>query len=146
MRHASLLCLLLAAPAAAQDDPAFGFWRTESGAAVVAVAPCGAQACGTIVSLAEPTFADGAPKTDRRNPDPALRDRPVCGMALMGGFDRDAPGVWSGGEIYSAEDGETYSATMRAEGDRLRLRGYVGLPVFGATQVWTREPGPGAPC
>lgn len=149
MRKGLLAAMIasLTAPVAAQaqDDPVFGLWRSESGAAVIEIAPCGAQACGTIVSLSEPTFEDGSPKTDRRNPDEALRDRPVCGMRLMAGFDREGPGAWEGGEIYSAEDGKTYSAEMTVDGDRLRLRGYVGVPLFGATQVWTRV-AQAAPC
>ncbi|WP_217632235.1 DUF2147 domain-containing protein [Rubrimonas cliftonensis] len=154
MRMRTMAALALGAGAAAgaalADDGAFGFWRVESGAAVVEIAPCGEAACGRIVGLRDPLGANGAPLRDRRNPDAALRDRPICGMALLGGFTRDGNGsgdAWEGGTIYSAEDGETYSATMRLDApDALRLRGYVGAPLFGATQRWRREAGPGGGC
>ncbi len=150
MRTAAAAALAIGAAAAhgaaRAEDGVFGFWRVESGAAVVEIAPCGEQACGRIVGLRDPLGEDGAPLRDRRNPDAALRDRPICGMALLGGFTRDDDG-WEGGTIYSAEDGETYSATMRLDApDALRLRGYVGVPLFGATQRWTREAGPGGGC
>jgi uncharacterized protein (DUF2147 family) len=138
-RNLTIALAALAAPAMAQDDAVFGLWRSESGAAVVEIAPCGAQACGTVVALREPLDANGAPKTDVRNEDRALRDRRVCGLRLLSGFDRQGAGVWKDGEIYNAEDGKTYSAQMTVEGDSLRLRGYVGVPLFGKTQVWTRE-------
>jgi uncharacterized protein (DUF2147 family) len=143
MRMMAAAAALAAGAAAAQDDPAFGRWLTENGKAAVEIAPCGAQACGRIVWLADPLGPTGQPLRDRRNPDPALRDRTVCGMALLGGFTREGPGRWTGGEIYSAENGKTYSANMTVEDGRLRLRGYVGLPMFGETQVWTRDVGAG---
>ncbi len=141
MRVLAMVVALAAGAAAAQEDPAFGRWLTEGAKAAVEIARCGARACGRIVWLADPMGPTGEPLRDRRNPDPALRDRAICGMALLGGFEREGPGRWSGGTIYSAENGKTYSANMTAEDDRLRLRGYVGLPVFGETQVWTRDAG-----
>ena len=140
-----IAALLAAAPCLAAADPAFGLWRTENGKAVVEIGPCGASACGRIVWLRDPMGEDGAPLRDRRNPDAALRDRPVCGMALIEGFARDGEGVWEGGSIYSAENGKTYTANMKVEDGALRLRGYVGVPLFGETQVWGRvEAAPGA--
>jgi uncharacterized protein (DUF2147 family) len=130
--------LLLAAGAAAAD-PAHGLWRVEGGDAVVEIAPCGDSVCGRIVWMAEPNLASGEPKRDQRNEDPARRDRPVCGMQMIGGFEQDGPGEWENGEIYNPRNGKTYSADMAVRGETLRLRGYVGVPLFGETQVWTRE-------
>ncbi|MDP6689178.1 MAG: DUF2147 domain-containing protein, partial [Alphaproteobacteria bacterium] len=47
--------------------------------------------------------------------------------------------VWNDGTIYNPEDGEIYSCTMTlVDGRTLKVRGDVGLPLFGKTQVWTR--------
>jgi len=43
------------------------------------------------------------------------------------------------GQIYNGENGKTYNANISLQPDgKLRLRGYVGSPMFGETQLWTR--------
>ena len=43
------------------------------------------------------------------------------------------------GQIYNGENGKTYNANIGLQPDgTLRLRGYVGTPMFGETQIWTR--------
>ena len=48
---------------------------------------------------------------------------------------------WSGGEILDPENGKTYRATMKLidGGQRLVVRGYIGLPLFGRSQTWLRR-------
>ncbi len=152
---AVVLPLLLAAvplsPALAAAQVA-GTWLTESGNGKVRIAPCGDlpgaggepadQLCGAIVWLKEPLTEAGTPKVDARNPDAALQQRPIIGLPILTGFEPgDEPGVWEGGRIYNPEDGETYKSviTLKDDGARLEVRGYVGLPIFGKTQVWTRS-------
>jgi uncharacterized protein (DUF2147 family) len=134
-----LLALLgLGGAAAAADPPVAGRWLSESGSGVIAIANCGAELCGKIVWLKEP-IRDGGPAVDRRNPDPALRTRPICGLPMLGGFREAEPGRWTDGWIYSPENGKTYRATLSLGADgKLKLRGYVGIPLFGETQIWTR--------
>ena len=79
---------------------------------------------------------------DRYNPDPLLRARPIVGLQVVTGFTREpsADGVWSGGSIYDPGSGKTYRCQAWLDGpDRLELRGYVGLPIFGRTTHWIRE-------
>lgn len=132
------------------DQGAEGIWLTEGGRGKVRIAPCGEfpglrgasdDLCGAIVWLQEPDNAAGQPKTDRNNPEPALQDRPIVGLPILAGFKPAAePGRWEGGRIYNPEDGETYKSTLalRNGGAQLEVRGYVGLPIFGKSQVWTR--------
>ena len=135
-------CLaFLGGPAAAADVP--GTWATaeeKSRIEIVACADAQEKLCGSIVWLKEPYDDAGQPKTDRNNPDPALRSRPIIGLPLLSGFAKAAePGVWEDGRIYNPEDGDTYSCTMTLLDDgRLEVRGYVGLPLFGKSQIWTR--------
>ena len=142
MAGKALLALLLlglgAAALAADAVPVTGHWLSESGNGIIAIARCGTELCGKIVWLKEP-MRDGAPAVDRRNPDPALRTRPICGLTILGGFRDTEPGRWSDGWIYSPENGKTYRATLALDADgTLKLRGYVGIPLFGETQIWTR--------
>jgi len=47
--------------------------------------------------------------------------------------------TWGNGCIYDPASGSTYTCLLTLDGDdRLRLRGYVGLPLLGRTTAWTR--------
>lgn len=120
-----------------------GVWMTEGGKARIRIEPCGDGLCGRIVWLPKPNNADGTPRRDRKNPNPALRNRPLLGMQILTGFRRDAkkPNRWTGGRIYDAGGGRSYRAvlTIRKDG-RLNVRGYVAVPLFGGSQNWTRVP------
>jgi len=75
--------------------------------------------------------------TDYRNPDPALRTRKVIGMPLIWGFKKTAdPNAFEDGHIYNARTARSTNANISLQPDgKLRLRGYVGTPMFGETQL-----------
>ena len=140
---------LFALPASAQQSGVMGTWLTASGVAQVKIGPCsdpGAGAlCGFVVGLINPKGPDGkvvAPQeaTDFRNADAKLRERKVIGMPLIWGFRKSSdPNAFEDGHIYNGENGKTYNANISLQPDgKLRLRGYVGTPMFGETQLWTR--------
>jgi uncharacterized protein (DUF2147 family) len=151
MRKLVLVALLgvLASTASAQSPSVTGTWLTASGVAQVRIGPCPDPAngpiCGVVVGLVNPKGPDGnavAPDmaTDYRNPDPALRTRKVIGMPLIWGFKKTSdPNAFEDGHIYNGENGKTYNANISLQPDgKLRLRGYVGTPMLGETQLWTR--------
>ena len=151
MRRLSLAAVVaaVALPAWAQAPSPMGTWLTASGKAQVRIEPCADPAsgalCGFIAGLIEPRGPDGvvvAPDvaTDFRNENPALRSRKVIGMPLIWGFKKTSdPNAFEGGQIYNGENGKIYSANIALQPDgTLRLRGYVGSPMFGETQIWTR--------
>jgi uncharacterized protein (DUF2147 family) len=151
MRKLVLVALLgaLAATASAQSPSVMGTWLTASGIAQVRIGPCPDAAsgpiCGLVVGLINPKGPDGnavAPDmaTDYRNADPALRTRKVIGMPLIWGFKKTAdPNAFEDGHVYNGENGKTYNANISLQPDgKLRLRGYVGTPMLGETQLWTR--------
>lgn len=137
VRHVptALAALLLAGAAQAAPDAICGRWLTADKEGVVHVYFDGdGKLAGRIVGGSRPSDRDD------KNPDPALRSRPVLGLKLMQGFVRDGDG-WKGGEIYDPDEGKTYKATARLaekSADTLLLRGYVGVPMFGRTEEWTR--------
>ena len=143
------MLMTLGSAASAQAQSAMGTWLTASGVAQVQIGPCGDPSagaiCGFIVGLINPKGPDGqivAPDvaTDYHNGDPNLRGRRVIDMPLIWGFKKTAdPNVFEDGHIYNAENGKTYNANISLQADgTLRLRGYVGSPMFGETQIWTR--------
>src|SRR5437870_10930939 len=70
---------------AASPEPV-GRWYAEGGAAVVEIALCGDALCGRVVWLHSPLDEDGCELRDKNNPDPALRNRPVVGLQILGGL------------------------------------------------------------
>ncbi|MDX2169947.1 MAG: acyltransferase family protein [Deltaproteobacteria bacterium] len=119
---------------------ALGRWYAEGGAAQVEIAPCGAEVCGRIAWLRSPFDENGCELHDRNNPDAALQARAVVGLEVLRASARAADGDESGGcTIYDPVSGRTYRCQMWPDGeDRLRLRGYLGVPLFGRTTTWLR--------
>ena len=116
-----------------------GVWLVEDGEAKIEVLRCGDDVCGRIVWLSEPTNSEGNVKRDILNPDRSLRDRMVIGVQLLRiPAVPDKRGVWSGGRIYDPDTGKTYRCTLRLDGERLKLRGYIGIRLFGRSTHWTR--------
>jgi uncharacterized protein (DUF2147 family) len=107
----------------------------------VLIDDCDGRLCGHIAWLKKPTTAKGEPKRDRRNPDAALRDRPLCGLRILSSFRRVERNAWGEGAIYNPSDGQTYSSTMTLESDgTLTIRGYVGFTWLGKSVAWVRDP------
>ena len=101
------------------------------------VSKCGAGICGVVVWLREPIDpATGKPQVDDKNPNPALKRRPMIGLPLFSGMLPSGSGRWSG-QIYNADDGSTYVSHISLTGpDTLKVEGCVG-PLCGG-ETWTR--------
>jgi uncharacterized protein (DUF2147 family) len=130
--------LSLGVAAQAQQSPLYGPWLSENRRGVIEIYPCGEKVCGKLVWLIQP-LVNGQPVLDDQNPKPELRSRQRCNLVMLGDFHQSEPQRWTDGWIYDPDSGKTYSATMFLESaDVLKLRGYVGVPLFGETQIWTR--------
>jgi uncharacterized protein (DUF2147 family) len=134
---ACIATLFASVPANAQGTEPTGIWLTQAGDARVRVSKCGGGICGVIVWLREPIDSStGRPQVDDKNPDPALKARPVIGLPLFSGMRPSGPNKWSG-HIYNADDGGTYASSISlASSDSLRVEGCVGALCGGET--WTR--------
>jgi uncharacterized protein (DUF2147 family) len=134
----AILATMLVAPTArAQSAEPTGTWQTQAGDARVKVSKCGGGICGVIVGLKEPIDpATGKPQVDDKNPNPALKRRPMIGLPLFSGMRPAGPNKWSG-QIYNADDGSSYASSVSVTGpDTLRVEGCVGALCGGET--WTR--------
>lgn len=121
--------------AAETPDPT-GLWLTENKRAVVKIDRCGNSICGNIAWIIE-----GGMQKDIKNPDPAKRDTPMCGLPILYNFVQNPKNakVWESGHIYKADEGDTYNATVSVTSpNELYLRGYIGIPLIGKTQTWTK--------
>ncbi len=136
------MILLLAANAHAQEagaDAVLGNWLTEGGKAIVEIYKCGDKYCGKIVGLKEPKNQDGTDKLDTKNTEPSKRKRKIIGLNLVWGFKYNDNNKWVGGKIYDPDNGKTYSCKMNLEGNKLKVRGYIGFSLLGRTTVWIRK-------
>jgi uncharacterized protein (DUF2147 family) len=145
----SLLCMALMVDVsvwAAEADSIVGVWNSEDKDAKIEIFNCGGKHCGKIVWMDEPCYSaadkEGRPgdlKLDTKNPDPALRTRPILGLQILRDFTFDGKNRWEGGKVYDPESGNLYSAAMSLISiNQLHLRGFIVIPLFGRTTTWTR--------
>ena len=74
-------------------------------------------------------------------PDPTLRQRPLCGLTIIWGLQPNGANHWSNGSLYDPQDGTTYDVTAeRTSPDRISARVYRGVPLFGRTEILIRDP------
>jgi uncharacterized protein (DUF2147 family) len=131
--------LLAATSVGAQSPTPVGIWLHPNGRIRVEIAPCDDRLCGKIVWFRWPNDTQGHPLIDLKNPDPALRTRPLLGLPILYGLRHAGERTWEDGKIYNPDDGRDYQALMSIQDDgTLRVRAYVLLPILGETQIWTR--------
>ncbi len=67
------------------------------------------------------------------------QNKPMLGLQIIRGM-TFSEGKYRGGHILDPRNGKEYHASMRLEdhGMVLKLRGYVGIPLFGKTATWYR--------
>jgi uncharacterized protein (DUF2147 family) len=134
MKGAVLALTLIAAPALAAE-PVTGTWLTDAKGGIVEIAPCGARLCGR---LAKVLAAPKGPLTDRNNPDPSLRARPLVGLPVLTGFAAEGE-VWRG-TGYDPKAGKSYATTLQRLGpNTLKVKGCV-LGFLCRSAIWTRVP------
>lgn len=67
-----------------------------------------------------------------------LKGKPILGMVILQDLLQSHSGG-TDGKILDPASGKTYSCYIELESqDKLKLRGYIGLPAFGRTQYWYR--------
>jgi hypothetical protein len=76
----------------------------------------------------------GTLRRDDNNPDEAHKGRVVLGLELLS--DYEFKGRRWQGRIYDPGSGNTYSSRMEVEDGRLKMRGYIGVPMLGRTQYF----------
>lgn len=74
---------------------------------------------------------------DTLNPDPKLKGRDFMGMVFLKDFTYDNE-LWKGGTIYDPKTGNTYKSKMWLEDGNLKVRGYIGISLFGRSAVFER--------
>jgi uncharacterized protein (DUF2147 family) len=66
------------------------------------------------------------------------RNKPILGMVIIKGLRKEGS-EYGSGQILDPKNGKLYKCTITLEGnDKLKLRGYIGVSLFGRTQYWSR--------
>lgn len=65
------------------------------------------------------------------------KGKPLLGLEIIRGLKKDSD-EFTGGNITDPKTGKTYKCTITRNGDKLNVRGYLGLSLLGRTQVWEK--------
>ena len=135
---AALILMIVMIPAALAQSPA-GTWttiddKTGQKRAVVRLSLSGGTLSGTIVKV-YPQAGD----TNICSKCPgAFKGKPIKGLQFVWGLKDKGNGEWDDGQILDPKSGKVYRAKMTLKGNKLYVRGYVGVSVLGRTQTWVR--------
>ncbi|RKP52282.1 DUF2147 domain-containing protein [Trinickia fusca] len=68
------------------------------------------------------------------------KDQPMLGMTIIKSMKQDGD-TWDDGNILDPENGKVYKCKMHLEdgGNKLIVRGYIGVSLLGRSQTWIRE-------
>lgn len=138
-----LIATLLSMHAWAADNSPVGLWKTiddESGKpkSLVRISESNGEFTGKIEKLFRPADQDQNPKCVKC--EDANKDQPIIGMTILTGLKQDGD-EYTGGLILDPNNGKVYKSKLSLieGGKKLKLRGYIGVPMLGRTQIWLRE-------
>ena len=69
----------------------------------------------------------------------ANKNQPILGMNILSGLTKDG-NKWTNGKIIDPKRGGVFDCTMELkETNKLKIRGYLGIPLLGKTVYWNRK-------
>lgn len=108
-----------------------GLWQTKGGG-VIGISWCGQALCGRILGI------------PRAPGEPVPKDatgRSQCGLTIIRQVLEGQDGSWFG-HIIDPRDNSQYNVELWVgDAGSLHVRGYIGVPLLGQTQVWRRYNG-----
>ena len=130
---------LLFVPLAFAASPT-GTWTTIDDSdgqkrALVRVYESGGKLYGKIVKVIRKRPGDTGMCT---NCPGKFKGKKIQGLTFMWGLKKSGPNEWTGGRILDPKKGKIYRAKVTLKGNKLYVRGYVGVSMLGRTQVWVR--------
>lgn len=134
------------APAAAMPPSPIGYWQTVSDVtgqpqSVVKIY----EDNGRLFARVERVLVtEGVPSTCVKCRDDR-KGQPLAGLIIMRNM-RKAANDYRDGDILDPESGKVYRCrlTLDATGQKLTVRGFIGISLFGRSQVWHRRPDTGS--
>ena len=66
------------------------------------------------------------------------KNKPILGLVIIKGLKKKGD-FYEGGKVTDPKNGKSYHCKMNLEGkDKLIVRGYIGISLFGRSQTWFR--------
>jgi uncharacterized protein (DUF2147 family) len=110
-----------------------GLWLTQDHDGIMKVSACDGGLCIEIAGVILDHPNDPTPVD--------YRGVSQCHLRLVSDARQVGPNLWKG-HIRDPRDGRLYGVELHlALNGNLALRGFLGVPLFGATQTWTPFPG-----
>ncbi|MFD0992042.1 DUF2147 domain-containing protein [Tenacibaculum geojense] len=140
MKKLALAALFVATSLTMNAQTIFGKWEnrnedTGKVDSVIEVYEKDGKAYAKIVEITNPDRKD-AVCDQCEGPN---KNKPILGMDILTGLEKDGD-EWSGGEILDPKKGTIYKCFIQLKGkNKLKVRGYVGVSVFGRTVYWHRK-------
>ena len=142
-RHVFVLILVCCGPAWGEAPTPAGLWQTVSDrtgqpGGLIRVVEVDGEYIGTVVAVFSPPAPDPHPLCNLCEGD--LKDKPVVGMIILRGVRRSGDS-YSTGRILDPDEGQVYKCRIALldEGRKLEVRGFIGIPLLGRSQTWTRK-------
>lgn len=133
--------------AATNMNSAIGYWKTvddKSGQilSVVEIYPGGDSLHGKIVKI--------YPVLGQKTTDICVKcrgdaqNKPMLGLQILWGMVPVSANTWAKGRVLDPKSGSIYSGSMKLidNGEKLRLRGFIGISMFGRSETWIRTERP----
>jgi hypothetical protein len=122
-----------------------GYWQTvpddEGSPSVIHIWIENGEAFGKVVKIYPKPGKEPDPICDKCKGE--LKDKPVIGMTILKNLIKKN-GKWSDGTILDPNNGKTYKCYVEVieNGEKLKVRGFIGLSLLGRTQYWNKVPKP----
>jgi uncharacterized protein (DUF2147 family) len=136
----TLAAALMSSAAWADNASPVGLWRNVddvSGKPRALIRITESQ--GTLQGRIEKVFlaASESPKCEKC--EGALKNAPVVGLVILSGLTKDGA-EYTDGQILDPDNGKVYRSKIQLTdgGKKLNVRGYVGVPMLGRSQIWER--------
>jgi len=146
-RKKLVVALLLAGSAfgaAAQVTSPAGLWRTiddntKKDKSLVRIVEANGVYTGKVEKIVDP---DSPKDATCKECSDERKDKPVVGMTIIRNVkaSADDKNVFEGGDILDPNNGKVYRVKLKLidNGGKLDVRGYIGTPMLGRTQIWVR--------
>lgn len=139
MKNVFLLIVTLFITSTYAQKTVLGKWKSiddETGKAlgIVEIYEEGGKIYGKIIDIL-------IPKDKNKTCEKCVGDdknKPILGLTIIKGLKKDGD-EYNGGHILDPKYGKLYKCYINLENeDKLKIRGYIGISLFGRTQYWHR--------